>query len=651
MQIKVSSLLPALSLLVVNNDFVRLVESASVTVVKNCFLAGETIDIRFVNVEGEGIFVGLYRDADVPNKNELPALDSISLESWVLTCGQFDNCDEWPERGVVQIPTDGLEHSDYFIAVSGNRSGLVPQATSRPFHVGQCSSSSFFSIPESSPSNRPITLGPIAVTTVQPAPAPQPAPTPVPTPNLIDSVRLVSDSIIPILDDARIQIENLIRSDGDLTGKFLRLVFHDCIGGCNGCVDMANPDNAGLDKAVNALESIANSFQDRGLTRTDIWMLSGLVATETAIPQEHRDILFDLKWIGRSTCEAMVDCGLDFSGNPTVCTAMRGPHVEQAHATFGTVSVQRFFENEFNFNPQQVTALMGAHSVGKMSRENSGFSGRWDLSSTSFDGGYWIELVGQPPSFSLEDVINDDLPRMPNRRQWRGIINSDSRVTMLHTDIALVRNLEDMRDGQANCDFEGPNSCSHNTPFMPHAQRYTQDNRAWLLDFRDVFTLLIDHGHDKAGDCPPGRICTFGFELQNTLVTELMEQPSAPMQEPISPGGNGARLFLDRTCYNSGDTVVVNYSNVSGQNIWIGIFPLSAVPNFREIPEGPASEGQLLKEWALSCGNTVCHSWLSEGGLQLPTNRLEQGEYTVVVSGNEGSLEGQTATTFKIGGC
>ena len=33
---------------------------------------------------------------------------------------------------------------------------------------------------------------------------------------------------------------------------------------------MANPDNSGLEKPVNALQPIANAFLNRGLTRTDI---------------------------------------------------------------------------------------------------------------------------------------------------------------------------------------------------------------------------------------------------------------------------------------------------------------------------------------------------------------------------------------------
>lgn len=415
---------------------------------------------------------------------------------------------------------------------------------------------------------------------------------------------------------------------------------------------MANPDNAGLDKPINVLQNIANTFRDRGLTRTDIWMLAGLVATETAVPANDRDILFDIQWIGRKTCEQMVNCGVDFNGNPTACTPMRGPHVRQAHATLGTRSIQSFFEDEFDFSPQQVTALMGAHSVGRMSRENSGFSGRWDLSSTELDGGYWIELVGQPPNYFLEDVINDDLPGIPNRRQWAGIVSANSRVTMLHTDIALVRFVDDMHNGNSNCNFNGQNSCAQETPFMPHARRYTSNNRAWLFDFRDVMNLLIDHGHDKTIDCPFDRICTFGFQEPNTLSTEDAGQSTGG--EPTFFGGQPdgqATISVNKQCYNFGEIMVVDYNNVSGENIWIGIFRSSDVPDFRNLPVGPGSDSDLIKEWTLSCGHRSCHTWNPRGGFQFPTNQLDQDLYTVVVSGAGGSLQGQAQTSFSLGGC
>ena len=464
--------------------------------------------------------------------------------------------------------------------------------------------------------------------------------------------------------------------------QFLRLVFHDCINGCDGCVDMANPDNAGLDKPINVLQDTVNNFRDRGLTRTDIWMLAGLVATETAVPANDRDIQFDIQWIGRKTCEERRDCGVDFNGNPTTCTPMRGPHVGQAHATFGTRNLQSFFEDEFNFSPQQITALMGAHSVGRMSRENSGFSGRWDLSEAQFDGGYWIELIGNPPDFFLETVNNNDLAGIPNRRQYAGIVSPQSRVTMLHTDIALVRFVDDMQNGNANCDFTGPNACTQDTPFMPHAQRYTSNNREWLFDFRDVFNILIDHGHEKRINCPFDRICSFGFQEPNTISagqsssvsssSVSSSSVSSSFGQTSSDGGffdniafngqgfngngqvvNGqATLSIDKRCYNFGETIVAEYDGISGENVWIGIFRADDVADVQNLQADPDSQNGLLKDWNFSCGHRICHTWNSRGGLQFSTHNLQQDDrYTIVISGAGGSLQAQAAVSFSLGGC
>jgi hypothetical protein len=217
---------------------------------------------------------------------------------------------------------------------------------------------------------------------------------------------------------------------------------------------MTNPDHAGLAKGIEALAPIADLFADQGLTRTDIWALSALAATEVALPESMTDITLDLHWIGRRTCESFGDCGNDSRDVPTICAEMFGPHRQMCHGGAGT-----------------------------MHRENSGQSGRWDLSSTSLDAGkfyklnfmtakcmfsvtdflagYWIELLGQPPNYAIQEIDNSDLPGIPNRRQWLGIINGDSSVVMLNTDIALVRNIPDIEDG-INCSFQ---TCSTDTPF------------------------------------------------------------------------------------------------------------------------------------------------------------------------------------------
>lgn len=43
-----------------------------------------------------------------------------------------------------------------------------------------------------------------------------------------------------LLDEIKVGIGGLIDDNANLAAKFVRLTFHDCVGGCNGCVDMAN---------------------------------------------------------------------------------------------------------------------------------------------------------------------------------------------------------------------------------------------------------------------------------------------------------------------------------------------------------------------------------------------------------------------------
>ena len=267
--------------------------------------------------------------------------------------------------------------------------------------------------------------------------------------------------------------------------------------------------------------------------------------------------------------------------------------------------------------------------------------------------GYWIELLGSPPSYFIQEVDNSDIGK-PNQKQWLGILNGDESVTMLNTDIALVRMVPDMDSGESMCEFSGSNACSHDTPFMPFVREYLSDTQAFLEDFRDVFTILIDHGHSKPGDCPSGQICSFGFSSDGAVTTN--SQPVAsPTPAPVAPPSfgaapeGGATLSLDKSCYNEGETIVASFTNISGTGVWLGIFPAASVTDFTTLP---AFESEDLKEWIFSCGFEGCHTWLSTGGVQLSTFNLTPGtSYVAVISGPGGSSFGQAAVNFNFGTC
>lgn len=145
---------------------------------------------------------------------------------------------------------------------------------------------------------------------------------------------------------ARSDIQNIL--DDDRAAEFLRLAFHDCTGVngiCDGCLDLSNIDNGGLDDPIDDLEPIVEDYAEF-LTRGDIWALAAYVAIEeqqtggTTIP-------FDLQFVQRPSC--------DDPNNPPE------DNLPSAHLTTG--GLVTYFGDVFDLNGRETAAVMGAHTL------------------------------------------------------------------------------------------------------------------------------------------------------------------------------------------------------------------------------------------------------------------------------------------------
>lgn len=157
------------------------------------------------------------------------------------------------------------------------------------------------------------------------------------------------------LDWYTTEIRSVIEDDRDLLPKFVRLSFHDCVGvgGCNGCVDLNNPDNGGLDVPIDALEAIFNDNNAPSLSRADLWALAGLVAARRGA-QLARGTVPEFRFrFGREDC----------------ATSPQGASndVLPSASSLGTTEVFDFFDEKFGFNEDETVALMGAHTLGRCS--------------------------------------------------------------------------------------------------------------------------------------------------------------------------------------------------------------------------------------------------------------------------------------------
>lgn len=225
---------------------------------------------------------------------------------------------------------------------------------------------------------------------------------------------------------------------------------------------------------------------------------------------------FPFQWIGRKTCDQINNgnCGLNSQGLTSSCTADEGPHRALCHAdTAGTLTIEDFMIDAFGFDAQQTAAIMGAHTVGAMRAVNLGFEGRngWDRTNDELDQGYFVELVGdEAPEWQQVRLSNSNLDGIPPRFQFEASSNGIA-MTMLNSDIALVRNLVEgqnlMSDGRVTCNFSGDNACDDNTPFMLFMQRYAASRSVFLADFRDALELMIENGYRRDTSCGENQVC------------------------------------------------------------------------------------------------------------------------------------------------
>lgn len=266
-------------------------------------------------------------------------------------------------------------------------------------------------------------------------------------------------TVVPTVRQIRRDIRNLILDDEFMGPKFVRLGFHDCTGGCDGCVDMTFADNAGLEVPIEALQPIVDQYENPlfNISRADIWALAALVGADVAQERSETKVNFALEFIGRKNCEDIFTQCFDQDGNERECSATLGPHVHLPEPDITTEELFHFFNSEFGFSVQETVALMGAHTLGVLSRTNSGFNGTngWVRDNLLLDNDYYHELVGGEEGDDIDTLIelappwlrfeidNSDLPRIPDRRVWRAFPPAFDgsglvEIMMLNADVSCA---------------------------------------------------------------------------------------------------------------------------------------------------------------------------------------------------------------------
>lgn len=272
----------------------------------------------------------------------------------------------------------------------------------------------------------------------------------------------------------RTQIRALLPQVG-LGAKFVRLAFHDCVGGCDGCVDMTEPDNAGLDIPINALEPLVAANLAL-FSRADMWALAGLEAANEAQKGGTTNAFALAKW-GRT------DCGASKTAGPART-------LPSANAEDGEVF--NYFATVFGLSVPETTALLGAHSLGRASRTNSGFDGQWDPSPGRLDNAYYQSLL----TGWAQEFVDNSAIGTPSRYQWR--TGGNAALFMLNADIALRNHFTNYMtgtSGQVTCTLNpvfNRNLCPNNKQTLDLTQTYSLNNQRFINDFEVAFKKMIE---------------------------------------------------------------------------------------------------------------------------------------------------------------
>ena len=186
----------------------------------------------------------------------------------------------------------------------------------------------------------------------------------------------------------------------NMAGNTLRVTFHDAgeydqtttdLNGPDGCLSTSNPNHGLVETTtfvVSFLEPLWQTMCDK-ISRADFWAMMGKIAAEAADPTLTLNIPMRFGRKDSVNCEGGIN---------------RLPDHQ-----IGITEYQRVFVNQMGMSIAEGVALVGAHTVGHVHTEFSGFgivatlaelsnapqTNGWDETTNIFDNQYYTSLIGE----------------------------------------------------------------------------------------------------------------------------------------------------------------------------------------------------------------------------------------------------------------
>jgi len=285
----------------------------------------------------------------------------------------------------------------------------------------------------------------------------------------------------------------------------LRLSFHDCVGGiCDGCINLENEANNGLDTGINLLEEVyPEVIGTDGITisRADFWALAGRVGAEFGMPNMPGHVDF-VSGVGSAAQIASFvspfatfktgrqDC--DTSPTTTVLHTFPEPHMTHTE-------LFNFMNNDFGLTTDQTVAIMGAHTVGQCIEENSGYRGHWLIDpsdmATTFDNMFYQIMLNTSVTWTKRNIANPSTGT-DARPQYACSQDGVGCGIMLNTDLEMYYDLTlDTRRFLASCTIDAATTDCTRADTYDLAKSFAEDNDVWMAAFVAAYDVMTSIGY------------------------------------------------------------------------------------------------------------------------------------------------------------
>ena len=223
-------------------------------------------------------------------------------------------------------------------------------------------------------------------------------------------------------------------------GGIVRLAAHDFMDydpsqresmGSDGCYDTSHPNNAGLQSIWCTSCDLTVLYESKysHVSRADFWIAAANAVIRQTSKNNDLDLIDTFRW-GRRDLNF---CNGSGSRLPTPARCTR---VEDVFGRMG-------------LSWKDTVALLGAHTLGRGSRNFSGHHGTWvdnNAQAQIFDKSYYTELLDNTWHMRNEGGPANGGPP----QDWTtGIDGTTDDRMMLNTDICLVYDIDDQINGQS----------------------------------------------------------------------------------------------------------------------------------------------------------------------------------------------------------